>query len=89
MSSQKEKGIIMALLKRFETQRLPRTMQLKEKVDQGGTLSEHDQRFINEVMQDAKSIQPMLDKHPEYTELVTKAYNLYKEIMDKSLANEK
>ncbi len=88
MINTKDQGVILALLKRFESQRLPRALKLKEKVDNGDVLSDHELSFINEVMEDAKTIQPLLDKHPEYTDLVTKAYSLYKEIVEKSLANQ-
>jgi hypothetical protein len=39
-------------------------------------------------MTDSKQIQPLLDRHPEYQELVAKAIHLYHEITEKVLANE-
>lgn len=89
MTSKKDQGVIAALLQRFESQRLPRALSLKKKVDAGETLAELELSFINEVLEDAKSIESLLESHPEYTELVSKAYNLYKEIVQKSLENEK
>ena len=85
----KDKGVIAALLQRFESQRLPRALSLKKKVDAGETLGSLDLSFIEEVLQDAKQIEPMLDDHPEYAQLVSKAYALYRDIVEKSLQNEK
>lgn len=88
-NSTKDDGVIAALLKRFETQRLPRALSIKKKVDAGEVLATHDLSFLQEVIEDSKSIEPMLERHPEYVELVTKAFSLYKDIMEKSLENEK
>jgi hypothetical protein len=39
IQSTHDTGVIMALLERLEKQRLPRALELKEKVDQGGQVS--------------------------------------------------
>ena len=85
----KDEGVILALLQRFNSQRLPRLLALKEKVDSGDVLNEFDIEFLSQVFSDAKSSEPLLQKHPEYKDLVASAIHLYKEIMDKALENEK
>ena len=35
-STKEDMGVTLALLERFQTQRLPRALALKERVDQGG-----------------------------------------------------
>lgn len=82
-------GVAQALLDRMSNQRLPRALELKEKVDAGETLSEYDLHFLEEVFADAQSIQPMVERHPEYQQLASRAIHLYKEILDKAMANEK
>ena len=82
-------GIIQTLLDRLNSQRLPMALTLKEKVDQGGTLSDHDIRKLEEVFADARKIQPLVDRHPEYHDLVARILNLYREILDRALENEK
>lgn len=82
-------GIILALLQRFNTQRLPHTLAIKEKVDRGEPLSDTDITFLEQVFADAKTNKPLAERHPEYHALVSRVIGLYKEIMNKALANEK
>jgi hypothetical protein len=87
-STDKEAGIIQALAERLEKQRLPMTLKLKEKVDQGGLLNEADIAFLEEVFAGAAQLRPMLDAHPEWQELAARMVSLYGEITAKALENE-
>jgi len=84
----KDAGLIQVLAKRMETQRLPRALSLKDKVDQGETLNEFDIHFLEDVFRDAQKVMTLVDRHPEWQELVTRVIHLYKEITDKALNNE-
>lgn len=86
--SQDDAGLIQVLAVRMETQRLPRALSLKDKVDKGETLNEFDIHFLEEVFQDAQRIIPLVDRHPEWQDLAAKLIHLYKEITDKALKNE-
>jgi len=85
----KDTGVILALIERFETQRLPRAQALKAKVDRGDVLSDQDLAFLNQVLEDAQHVKPLVHKHPEWQPLVARAVELYKEITARALANEK
>jgi len=87
--SAEDTGVILALVKRFDEQRLPRAMELKKRVDKGECLSEHDIAFLEEVFREAKHVMPLVDKHPEWQTTASRAISLYKEITEKALANEK
>ena len=82
-------GLIAVLIERFESERLPRALELKEKVDKGETLNDIDIAFLEQVFADANKLGPLLERHNEYQKLVSQAVELYSEITEKALANEK
>jgi hypothetical protein len=88
-NSTKDTGVITTLLERFEKQRLPRALALKSQVDAGQRLSQADIDFLKLVFQDAKEIQPLVSRYPEYEPLVAQVIHLYHEITEKALANER
>lgn len=88
-SPDKDLGVITALLERFEKYRLPAALKLKEKVDNGGLLDKRDMMFLETIEKDSKKIQPLLDRHPEYEDLIKQATNLFRDITAKALENEK
>jgi hypothetical protein len=84
-----EVAVIYALIKRFEKQRLPRLLELKRKVDDGGVLSESDSQFMQRVTLDAQLSKRLIDRHPEWHKFCAEVIHLYEEIAEKALANEK
>ena len=87
--SSKDAGIIQVLLERFERQRLPRLLELKEKVDKGEPLDDWDTTYLEEVFEDAREAKPLVDQHPELQNLYARAVHLYNEITEKGLENAK
>ena len=85
----KDQAIIQVLAERFESQRLPRVLALKDQVDKGEPLAEHDIVFLEEIFRDAQQVHSLLDRHPEWQPLAAQMMHLYKEITDKALENEK
>lgn len=81
-------GVIQALLDRFNTQHLPRALGMKEKVERGETLEESEVEFLANILADIRTLHPLLERHPEFEVLGTKALGLYTEITEKALANE-
>jgi hypothetical protein len=85
----KEDGVILALISRFEKQRLPRLKTLKMKVDRGEVLSDGDVKFLDTVMHDAQQSKHLIDLHPEWHSFCSYVVHLYETITEKALENEK
>ena len=85
----KDKGILLVLMDRFNKQRLPRALALKKKVDSGESLNDYDYKLIKEVQEDSKMSQTLLERNPEYKDLAAKAMNLWNEIIQKDIENQK
>ncbi len=81
-------GVIVALMQRFNEQRLPQTLEIKKRVDAGECLNEHDISFLEKIFSDANHVIPLLEKHPELQPVASRAVSLYKEITAKALENE-
>jgi hypothetical protein len=88
MSSTDDDGTLVALLERFRLQRLPAALEIKARVSTGEKLTEHDIQFLEQVFEDVRDVQPLLERHPELKKLAGQAAALYKEITDAALANE-
>jgi len=81
-------GMIEALLQRLNDFRLPRLLELKERVTGGETLDEYDLEFLAQALEDGHDNQALIDRHPELQALAAKMIALYHEITAKALENE-
>ena len=87
--SSKDAGTIAALMKRFQTYRLPRMQRMHEKVQSGELLSDQDIAFLKRVQADSKNNYELVKRNPSYESLVSKALGLYTDIIQQGLENEK
>jgi hypothetical protein len=83
-----ETGTIQAMLERLNKWRLPRALEVKKKVDAGGTLDGNDLQFLKQVFEDAGKAQTFAANHPELRSLMARLLDLYNEITRKALENE-
>ncbi|MGD1984168.1 MAG: hypothetical protein PVF93_09720 [Chromatiaceae bacterium] len=88
MDHNAELGISEVLIGRFEHDRLPRILKIKEHVDQGHLLQETQILFLQQVLEDAQKNQGLVDSIPACRDLFAQVVHLYHEITEKALENE-
>lgn len=84
----KDVGALTAIGERLVNTRLPRALEIKERVDLGEVLTDYDIRFLEEVFNDAREIGPILSQNPQYQDIAARVISLYKEITTKALENQ-
>lgn len=89
MTDTNDLGVGTAIMQRFQTQRLPRALELKARVDAGGLLTDADMRFLEEVFRDSKDVAPLLERNPDWKPMAAQVMDLYHQITTKALENEK
>lgn len=85
----KDAGTIAVLAKRMVEERLPKALALKERIDKGDVLNDLDLAFLEQVIADAGRIKPLMEKDPRVLDIAGRMTQLYKEITEKALENEK
>jgi hypothetical protein len=84
----KDIGVLTALAQRLQNTRLPTVLEMKERVERGEVLDDHDLDFLETVFGEVGEIKPLLDRNPQYQDVASRMTQLYKEITTKALANE-
>jgi hypothetical protein len=84
----RDKGVAQVLLMRLEAERLPYALELKDKVDRGGRLSDFDTQFLKRAMTQGREARNLAAKLPQYQEIVDRMAQLYEEITRKGAENE-
>lgn len=83
-----ELGTTQALLDRLVHSRLPRTLELKQRIDAGARLTDPDLEFLKDLLEDAQRGQQFIARHPELHELAGRLALLYEDIVKKAVENE-
>lgn len=79
--STKQEAIKAVILERFQKQRLPRILDIRNSVDAGNPLSKLDTEFLDEWIRDAQDNRHFFDDGPEDIQILfAKVVQLYKEI---------
>ena len=85
----KDAGVIAVLAKRMVEERLPKALAMKERVDKGGVLNDLDLAFLEQIVKDSGQLRPLMEKDPRVKELAGQMLQLYRQITEKALENEK
>jgi hypothetical protein len=85
----RDEGVILVLLERFTKYRLPRATALKKKVDSGELLNKRDRDLLKRVKEEAAKIRPYVARNPKYQEIARNALDMWNDIIEKDLENQK
>jgi hypothetical protein len=85
---QRMAGIEQAMLAKLEHQTLPKTMDIKRRVDAGQKLSDSDMAFLDTVLKGLDRDKSAVERDPKWESLYTRLIDLYHDITRKALENE-
>lgn len=89
MQSPKEaENLIGVLVERFEHQQLPRILELRKLVTDGGVLTDYERDYLEAICREAMESKHLVDMFPQYQPLFAQVVHLYREITDLALKNE-
>jgi hypothetical protein len=86
--TEKDRGTIVALIERFNTQRLPVAQVLKKKVDSGLIFDQSEHQQLYQVEEELNKVRALVERNPEYQDLAAKILNLWTEITKKEVKNQ-
>ena len=85
----KDLGMAITLLERLTKDTLPKAFEIKARLDRGERLEHWDIEFLKELFKHAEQVKPLVDRNPEFQEVYAQVVQLYKEITERALVNEK
>jgi|LWDU01.1.fsa_nt_gi hypothetical protein len=65
-TAEKDRGTILVLIERFNSQRLPAAQALKKKVDSGQLLDQSEHQQLYQVEADLNKVRALVERNPEY-----------------------
>ena len=85
----KDQGVAISLAERLTKDTLPKAFEIKARLDRGERLEHWDIEFLKELFKHAEQVKPLVDRNPEFQEVYAQVVQLYKEITERALINEK
>lgn len=81
-------GVIETLLARLKEYRLPRLLELKERVNRGEAIDDNDLQLLERVLEDGRKIHPLIERNPKVQPIYAQVTALHAEITAKAVDNE-
>lgn len=88
MSDVNDDAVLKTLLDRLLRFRLPRALDLKQRVDAGDRLGDADIDFLKRALEDAKQGQRFVARNPQFHALGAQIVQLYDAIVSRAMKNE-
>ena len=80
---------IQALLERLVKFHLPRTLEVKKRIENGELLTDHDIEYLHLALEHAWDGYSIVANHAEYQHITFQLFELYDEIITQALENER
>ena len=84
-----DEATIQVLLERLVKVRLPRALEIKQRIDGGERLGDNDIAFLKSALEDAQHGAQYVARNPEFHALGAQIVQLYEDIVRKAIENEK
>ena len=81
-------GVITVVLESFGKRTLPRILDIKKLVDDGGTLSSTDIEYLDDAINQAREFGELITDDTALRSFFSRVAHLYNEIVTKALENE-
>ena len=83
-----DEGVIYVVLEHFLRHLHPRAQRIQRHLDAGHRITDSDLDHVAQVLEDARLLRPLIERHPEHRELAQGVYALYASIASRALENE-
>jgi hypothetical protein len=80
--------VIYVVLEHFTRHLHPRALQIERQLDAGGRLSDAQVEHVSQVLEDARLLRPLIDRHPELLHLAEGVIALYAGIARRAFQHE-
>lgn len=85
---EKQQALQYVLMERTIKQRLPRVVEMKEKVDAGHLLNEMEINYLEQIISDINKNQHLAAENEELQKIVAQIIHLYSQVVAKAFENE-
>ena len=83
-----DQGVIYVVIEHFTHHLYPRAVEMTRELDAGGRLSDEEIDHVLQVIEDARLLRPLLERHPELLKLAQGVIDLYASIAKRAWQNE-
>jgi hypothetical protein len=83
-----DRGVVYVLMEHFARHLYPRALEMEKKLAAGGRLSDSEIYHLTQVIEEAKLLRPLIERHPEHREIADGVAALYANIARRAWENE-